>query len=597
MWSFGVAETIYDRDQEVDITDDLTGEPHDIARRNIPMYVNEKGHNPSLKETIHAKEADERIIHYFLMIKKPMKKGDEIEVFVDYKDLYEGNRIRRGYGMDNMAGYVQGDDHFPSRLQRNHIDRHDFVLDIEGTGAMDLYLLVEFCHELAQNLHPLMNDFVRKAGDECNSSPLTSRQIGAVRRLDWLTTFLEEHSDRLKESAPPTGGDIKTFEEIVLPQCDVYISEIRWGRWSELLAILDKFPAMTDKNGNNLLKDLEQEGVEEVCFKASSEKLAMPLDGSRWCPIAVDLTYAICMATARTLWQNLDRAALAQTFLRFATEAATEIGNPLNCDRLAFDARFEDPFVSSNVEGSAIEKGKDRSKVVVTRPAIETVTETENEAKTSDHGAASETVTEPENEAKTTDHGAASSLKGKATPVEGSASYLDTIQKTWYLARQVMYVADALSGVALADEPTFSRKTLLEQVGIDSKVCEEALNAEILPLKEVATEKPKNRRKGRPKAEGGGSPKKRAVGPPKERCNKSLFWHIVWSTLKDDLGWTMDHGSRPNDFYALPPGVARGKGFRPRIDFFDSVPLGKWNTLLRRITSLSMSLDVADTFL
>jgi hypothetical protein len=50
-----------------------------------------------------------------------------------------------------------------------------------------------------------------------------------------------------------------------------------------------------------------------------------------------------------------------------------------------------------------------------------------------------------------------------------------------------------------------------------------------------------------------------------------FFWTILWTHLKDKCGWNLEHGSRPGDFYACPPGIKRGQGFKPRIDFFDSV--------------------------
>ena len=38
-WCFGVDEKLFDRqDQIIDITDDLTGKPHELAQENIPMH-------------------------------------------------------------------------------------------------------------------------------------------------------------------------------------------------------------------------------------------------------------------------------------------------------------------------------------------------------------------------------------------------------------------------------------------------------------------------------------------------------------------------------------------------------------------------------
>ena len=35
---FGVEEKIHDQPQQIDITSDVTGEPHDLAKAEIPMY-------------------------------------------------------------------------------------------------------------------------------------------------------------------------------------------------------------------------------------------------------------------------------------------------------------------------------------------------------------------------------------------------------------------------------------------------------------------------------------------------------------------------------------------------------------------------------
>ena len=43
-WCFDVPETLRNRPQIIDITDDFTGDPHIEARRHIPMYVNETGY-------------------------------------------------------------------------------------------------------------------------------------------------------------------------------------------------------------------------------------------------------------------------------------------------------------------------------------------------------------------------------------------------------------------------------------------------------------------------------------------------------------------------------------------------------------------------
>ena len=112
----------------------------------------------------------------------------------------------------------------------------------------------------------------------------------------------------------------------------------------------------------------------------------------------------------------------------------------------------------------------------------------------------------------------------------------------------------------------FSREKLCRCLGVDLSTATRALQRGF--ASSAATVGGKRKRK--PKADkpkGAKSPKKQLPRTP--GCSKKLFWDIVWQSLMD-LGWHLDHGNRPTDFYACPPGVSRGKGFTPRVDFFDS---------------------------
>ena len=50
----------------LDITDDVTGETHEIARAELAMHVNEVGHDKSLTQTVHALEEHDRSVQYFV---------------------------------------------------------------------------------------------------------------------------------------------------------------------------------------------------------------------------------------------------------------------------------------------------------------------------------------------------------------------------------------------------------------------------------------------------------------------------------------------------------------------------------------------------
>jgi hypothetical protein len=66
-WCFGVEEKLFRREEQIiDITDDLTGKPHDIAQSNLCMYVNEVGHDKSLTQTVNSCTRHDRSVDYYV---------------------------------------------------------------------------------------------------------------------------------------------------------------------------------------------------------------------------------------------------------------------------------------------------------------------------------------------------------------------------------------------------------------------------------------------------------------------------------------------------------------------------------------------------
>ena len=48
-WAYGLDE---DEDKMIDITDDTTGQVHELAQQNSTIYVNEVGHSPDMHENV-----------------------------------------------------------------------------------------------------------------------------------------------------------------------------------------------------------------------------------------------------------------------------------------------------------------------------------------------------------------------------------------------------------------------------------------------------------------------------------------------------------------------------------------------------------------
>jgi hypothetical protein len=76
-WNFGVSEKLRGEEQNIDITEDFTGEPHTDAKEHVPMYVNEVGHSKELVENVLSLEQDNRVVRYYFHTKDPLTKGQE----------------------------------------------------------------------------------------------------------------------------------------------------------------------------------------------------------------------------------------------------------------------------------------------------------------------------------------------------------------------------------------------------------------------------------------------------------------------------------------------------------------------------------------
>jgi hypothetical protein len=165
-WGFDVGEKLHGRTQNVDITDELTGEPHQLARSNIPMHgtlgstiriasellsqsyfllllVNEIGYSNVYEQNVFVKRSDdERALYYFAHLEAPLEIGTPVELLTNYSSGYEHNRERKGYGLRNLEGRIASDEHFATRLRRNFSERDhvESILDstnsfIEGTPS------------------------------------------------------------------------------------------------------------------------------------------------------------------------------------------------------------------------------------------------------------------------------------------------------------------------------------------------------------------------------------------------------------------------------------------------------------------------------
>lgn len=518
-WSF--SHPVQDKDDPlvIDITSDCTGEPHHRAKENMPMYVNETGHDTSLTQNVDALE-DSSSLSYYITVSEPMQRNETRELLVNYGQAYEPSRVRNGYGWENLEGNEKSDQNDSSRLSRNMYERDDLLADIGETSLADFYLLVEFCYEISRPLHAIANEYL----DDCfenSSNRMSTKQLVALRRMDWLSESLRrrmEDFDLKEDSFDPAQ---RIAQESFLEQSQSYLEVLVWGRWGELLSLLCFSPDTQDNEGKNMLNEIQIEAVEEFVFYGRLQ-LLQPLDTSKWCSCVIKLTVQLCFQAAFHLWtEDRREKELLHEFYTMAARVSTAIRQGASHWDLAFDTHgFKDRFVAV-ADGS---KELQSNWLIVTKSTF------------------------PDDQVSES----TSILYGNA---QGITNECDPINCEWYVCRQVVFLLDALGKSIPGCKSHYSLQGLCESVQVPFPVAKVALSGG-LDRSETKMGKP-------PKS---ASRKKR---------RREFFWNIVWNCLEANCGWYLERGSREGDFHAFPPGVSRGGGFRSRIHFFDSVKQSK----------------------
>ena len=246
-WAFGVSENLFGQhDQVVDITNDATGRPHDLATKMIPMYVNEAGHTGHYKQNVFACEAEGNVVHYYFESNKEMKPGQTVELLTEYFSVYETIRVRKGYGKRNLAGLVQSDDHCPTRRRRNLDDRVGAMEDIDNLELFELYELLEFIEtRIREPLGKALDAFL-SAPDVPEYAP-TVREWIAFRRIHWLKQFFKGAWDRIRSNETICMSPTAPF---LLNQIFQSIESMEWTSFATFL----KLPRSTkDTDGENVL--------------------------------------------------------------------------------------------------------------------------------------------------------------------------------------------------------------------------------------------------------------------------------------------------------------------------------------------------------
>ncbi len=494
--------------------------------------------------------------------------------FTFFAFVYTRIRERKGYGETYKRGKVRSDDHYATFLDRNFVERYDMVEVIfEVEEPVDLYLLSEFLEKIRSNLAEIVDTFVRElqTSSEGINIPFAQQMI-ALRRLNWLKPFFQkkiESFEKRVSSSAKTADSV--FEIAMLRHCAANANDLEWPSWPILMDLLEKHPNLVDGKGINVRSKFREEVTEDICYGVSSSFIC-PCNEAVWCDVASRLTRELCYMIARNHWDYSkpeSSSKLAEAMVQKTINAADEILNPTTIEVFKFDVDVWERYALNN-RGS-ISKEPRGAKCFMGLA---------NDCKGPEKRLPAPYI-----------------LRGKL-PVD-QTNLLKTIHKPWYLVRQILFVTDTFAKRYLAADTTYNFNNLREKLGVTPEASsmffskgdiELDLHSKLFFGEDFESTYSRGNKLNDPKERKERSSRSKSASETREEketkkqkkkkhrilrtpVRKLLFWDIVMKRLQEELGWNIEYGNRAHDWYLLPPGVRRGTGCKPRIDFFDSAPL------------------------
>lgn len=248
------------------------------------MYVNEVGHSGIFKQNVFICHRDGRAVQYFIKLDSPVKKGDQIELLTNYGKVYEDIREEKGYGYRNLNRGLASDDEDPAlALQRKFGNREDAENTIIMLNCPNLVGMIEFVKEKiwlpvwtkAQAFLESLND----SNSRGDVPPPSREQWIALRRIHWLrSVFLRRVCDLEGETQLSSEGGYPYISSY--NYCKDLLDSMEQSRFSVAVESAESFFAIGEA--------IRQETIEEMHY-TMREKLLMPFDRAVWCPLAVEL--------------------------------------------------------------------------------------------------------------------------------------------------------------------------------------------------------------------------------------------------------------------------------------------------------------------
>ena len=164
-WSFSSS-----RSNEVyDITGDVDGKPHEIARSHTLMYVNEcnEGESPNIRAVHDVSGA----VHYLMEVDALEVGGEPRELYIDYGEKYERIRFRKGYSKFSFDPEAEAQ--LKGKDKEELVDDDDslYIEEVEADySAIHCMDAVEF----------IMNNNFK------NATPLVKKRIGILLNSIYL---------------------------------------------------------------------------------------------------------------------------------------------------------------------------------------------------------------------------------------------------------------------------------------------------------------------------------------------------------------------------------------------------------------------------
>lgn len=228
-------------DMMFDITDDATGEVHEMAERTLLPFVNEVSLGPCGKkgrkayarqlQTIDAIHHDDGSLHYLLRAGIRFSKNQTEELLVYYGEQYQGNRNRKSH---DYCDLVKGDEDSKKVNSADSLLKDENVITTEDHEC-DMSTLSS-----PSDIHHMYNGddrLVVAAGDKehgsvCRAKRVVSGTIGTMRYYDLrtsLATYTENDIHILLDlflHRPPVESAPRQRMHWLVDQLRIYLSEL-----------------------------------------------------------------------------------------------------------------------------------------------------------------------------------------------------------------------------------------------------------------------------------------------------------------------------------------------------------------------------------